>query len=101
MGEVNNMARNYMTYDVYTYFGEEVGCNVTYINVNLVFPHTHPHQTFSPANVIPPARMEPPALTTALVGTRAHVLLATWVPTVRQTSMTVAPTPATTAGHAL
>ena len=81
MGEVNNMAGNYMMYDVYN-FGEEVGGNVTYINVNLVLTHTHPHQTFSPANVTPPARMEPPALMMALVGTCAHVLLATWAPTV-------------------
>lgn len=59
---------------------------------------THSHtnaQTSSPVNGAVPARMEQPALMTALVGTGAHVLLGTLAPTARPTSTTAAQTRAT------
>ena len=56
---------------------------------------THSHtnaQTSSPVNGAVPARMEQPALMTALVGTGVHVLLGTLAPTARSTSTTAAQT---------
>lgn len=81
-------------------YGEAIWCNATSHVHILSLSHAHTHQIFSPANVAPPARMEPPVLMMVLEGTGARVSLATWVLTARPTSTTAAPTPATTEGHA-